>query len=98
MTIPDASQRLYAMIDGVVQGVGFRAFVVDRAAALRLTGWVRNTYNGQVEVIAEGPRPALEKLLNHLRVGPRMAFVSEIHHEWQPSTGEFRSFVIQRTS
>ncbi len=90
--------RLHAIIDGTVQGVGFRAFVVDHAQALQLTGWVRNTYAGQVEVVAEGPRPALEKLLDKLRTGPRMAFVSEVRHEWLPATGEFHSFNVRRTA
>ena len=97
MNAPTNLNRLHAVIDGTVQGVGFRAFVVDHAMALHLTGWVRNTYDGQVEVTAEGPRPALEKLLDRLRTGPRMAYVSEIQHEWKPFTGEFRAFTVART-
>jgi acylphosphatase len=98
MTSGSEFQRLHATIEGAVQGVGFRAFVIDQARALGLTGWVRNTYNDQVEVTAEGPRPALEKLLDKLRTGPRMAFVSDVQQEWQPATGEFRSFDIRRTT
>lgn len=90
-------QRLHAVIDGSVQGVGFRAFVVEVAGALHLTGWVRNLYDGRVEVTAEGPRPGLDQLLNKLRTGPRMAFVSEVDHHWQPATGEFASFDLRRT-
>jgi acylphosphatase len=98
MTSDGEFQRLHATIEGTVQGVGFRAFVIGQAQSLGLTGWVRNTYNDQVEVIAEGPRPALDKLMDKLRTGPRMAYVSDVQQEWQPATGEFRSFDIRRTT
>lgn len=91
------TERLHATIDGTVQGVGFRAFVLEQAQALGLTGWVRNTYAGEVEVLAEGPRPALEALLDKLRTGPRMAFVSEVRKTWEAATGEFSSFNLRRT-
>ena len=89
--------RLHAMIDGGVQGVGFRMFVLDHANAMQLTGWVRNTYDGRVEVTAEGSRPALEKLLDKLRQGPRSAFVTEVKQDWQPASGEFTNFEVRRT-
>jgi acylphosphatase len=89
--------RLHAVIDGSVQGVGFRMFVLDHARALDLTGWVRNTYDGHVEVTAEGETTNLERLLEKLRLGPRSAFVTEVQKEWQPATGEFTSFEVRRT-
>jgi acylphosphatase len=90
--------RLHAIVEGRVQGVGFRAFVLDRAGALGLTGWVRNTGSGQVEVTAEGPRPELQMLLEYLRQGPRSAFISSVQQEWQPATREFLDFNVSRTS
>ena len=90
-------ERLHALVDGTVQGVGFRAFVQAQAAALGLTGWVRNTFDGLVEVTAEGPRPQLDLLLDKLRTGPRMAYVIEVRKQWQPATGEFTRFDITRT-
>lgn len=90
--------RLHAIVKGAVQGVGFRAFVIDHATDLGLSGWVRNLYDGSVEVTAEGPRLALEKLLDKLRLGPRMAFVSEVKLEWQPASGEFRYFNIRSSA
>ncbi len=89
--------RLHAVIDGVVQGVGFRMFVQEVATALGLTGWVRNKYDGRVEVVAEGSYAQLERLLDKLRTGPRSAFVEEVQKEWQPATGEFRLFEVRRT-
>ncbi len=90
--------RLHALVDGSVQGVGFRMFVQDYAQALNLTGWVRNTYDGRVEVTAEGERSQLERLLEKLRLGPRSAFVTEVQQDWQPATGEFQGFSVKQTS
>ncbi len=90
--------RLHALVDGSVQGVGFRMFVSDYALALHLTGWVRNTYDGRVEVMAEGKRVQLEKLLEKLRLGPRSAFVTEVKQEWLPATGEFKNFTVRSTA
>lgn len=89
---------LHAYIDGTVQGVGFRIFVQDYARSLGLTGWVRNTYDGLVEVMAEGPRESLEKLLDKLRTGPRMAFVTEVRKQWGAATGKFSSFEVRKTA
>jgi acylphosphatase len=89
--------RLHAFVEGSVQGVGFRMFVQDQARALRLSGWVRNTFDGRVEVLAEGPRPALQNLLQHLRRGPRSAFVTQVEQEWPPASGEFSGFQVRRT-
>ncbi len=90
-------KRLHAVIQGRVQGVGFRAFVLDQALRLDLTGWVRNTWNGEVEVVAEGPQAALEYLLEKLRTGPRGSFVSRVNVDWEPASGEFDSFEVAHT-
>jgi acylphosphatase len=97
MTQETERARLHAFVDGSVQGVGFRMFVNDQAQLLGLSGWVRNTYDGRVEVTAEGSYPVLERLLEKLRLGPRGAFVTEVQKEWQPATGEFAAFEVRRT-
>src|SRR5512139_1543817 len=89
------SSRLHAIIEGRVQGVGYRAFVEQSAFSLGLTGWVRNRWDGSVEVLAEGERQDLEKLLAALYRGPRSANVSNIQIEWQPATGEFGHFSVR---
>ncbi|WP_322806178.1 acylphosphatase [Thermanaerothrix sp.] len=91
------TMRLHARIQGHVQGVGFRYFVQDRALALGLVGWVRNTFDGDVEVVAEGPRDKLETLLDYLRRGPRSAVVTQVDVEWSSASGEFRRFEIRPT-
>ena len=65
-----SQERLDATVYGRVQGVGFRYYVVMRAMALELTGWVANGPDGSVRCVAEGPRPALEALLATLETGP----------------------------
>ena len=89
--------RLHAIIHGRVQGVGFRAFVVENGLALGANGWARNKWNGTVEVVAEGDRQLLERLLAVLRRGPRMANVTQVDLDWQSPTGEFTSFSVRST-
>jgi acylphosphatase len=89
--------RLHAIVKGYVQGVGFRYFVVDAAVSLGVSGWVRNLWDGEVEVMAEGERDALDKLLAVLRRGPRAAHVSGVDVEWGEYTGKFSSFHVKST-
>lgn len=92
MTRPAADlARLRVLISGRVQGVGFRYFAQRHGAALGLSGLVRNTTSGEVEVLAEGPRDALHDLIALLREGPRMAFVAHIAVEWSEPCGDLPS-------
>jgi len=87
--------RMRAIVKGIVQGVGYRFFVEDRAYELGLTGYVRNLPDGTVEVVAEGDKEVLELLLEHLRRGPRSARVTDVEVEWGEATGEFKDFRIR---
>jgi acylphosphatase len=89
--------RLHAIIKGRVQGVGFRAFVVDKANQLDLKGWVRNHWDGSVEVTAEGERPILDQLLLSLRQGPRSSNVTQMAVDWEEATGEYLAFYSRST-
>lgn len=86
---------LHTIIEGRVQGVGFRYYVLRRANDLGVLGWVRNTYRGQVEVMVEGNRSKLEKLLGYLRIGPPSSFVSEVKPKWGQASGSYRNFSIK---
>ena len=88
-------ERLHAEVYGDVQGVGFRAFVMRRASGYGLTGWVQNRWDGSVEVIAEGPRTALETLLSDLQAGPSMSTVNRVEERWEAATLEFRVFGVR---
>jgi len=93
-----ANARLHAIVEGRVQGVGFRYFVEENAYQLNLTGWVRNRWDGTVEVLAEGDRQTLEKFLSFLHRGPRAAYVSTVEVVWLPATGEFTRFSVRVTT
>lgn len=90
-----AQARLQAVVHGRVQGVSFRYYTRRRATELELGGYVRNQWNGTVEVVAEGPRPDLDALLAFLRVGPPSAVVTEVETRWPAATGEFDRFEVR---
>jgi acylphosphatase len=90
--------RLYAIVQGRVQGVGFRYFTQERAIFLGLTGWVRNRWDGSVELVAEGPRADLETLLKAVQRGPRVGTTRDVKFDWGEGAGAFGSFRIRRTA
>jgi acylphosphatase len=92
----DTQERLSAQITGRVQGVGFRNFTQMRARQLGVSGWVRNEDDGSVRVEAEGPRGALEDLLDAVREGPRTARVDGVDADWSDATDEFEVFRVRR--
>ncbi len=94
----DTNARLHAIVTGLVQGVSFRYFVLEQAAELDLTGWVRNRWDGSVEFTAEGPRQKLEQLLQAVRQGPPMASVEGVDFTWMEYSGEFPGFSVRSTA
>jgi acylphosphatase len=66
------------VVEGMVQGVGFRYFVVREARALELAGWVRNRTDGTVEVVVDGDGPALSAFEGRLWEGPPHARVERV--------------------
>ena len=89
-----SDSRIHAIVIGVVQGVGFRCFVLETARELGLRGYVRNTSGGNVEVVAEGPRERLDLLASELRRGPRASVVREVRVDVGEATGQFREFEV----
>jgi len=87
--------RLQATVHGRVQGVNFRYYTQLRAQELGVTGYVRNKWDGTVEVVAEGEREAVEKLLEFIKVGPRAALVRRVDSRWQDPTGQFGYFEVR---
>lgn len=75
--------------------VGFRAFVLDRARGLGLSGWVRNGEDGSLQVRAEGPLADLRSLLAALHEGPSAARVDQVDASWGAATGEGRGFEVR---
>jgi acylphosphatase len=87
--------RLDATVRGWVQGVGFRVHVLRAARDLGLVGWVMNEPGGRVRCVAEGPRDALERLLEAMREGPPGASVERVDESWAPASGEFTRFEVR---
>jgi len=90
-------KRFHAVVSGRVQGVNFRYFTLRAAKDLDLTGWVRNRFNGDVELIAEGPQDALNALLEAVRQGPSASRVENVEAEWEQAMGEFSKFKVRLT-
>jgi acylphosphatase len=76
-----SDEAIRATASGRVQGVGYRASVVERARELGVLGWVRNQDDGTVLLHAEGTPEALRELEAFLREGPPAAVVSEVAFE-----------------
>lgn len=87
--------EMNAFVSGNVQGVGYRYFVLHRAKALGLRGFVRNHEDGSVEIVAQGPRERLEMLLEELRKGPSAGRVDRARAEWRNETKSFDGFSIE---
>jgi len=87
---------VHIIVEGLVQGVGYRWFVARRAQAIGVRGTVRNLYDGTVEVEAWGDRSLLEELIGELKVGPRSAQVTNLKITWgPPHPGEGGQFEIR---
>jgi acylphosphatase len=94
MAAPDLA-RLRMIVHGRVQGVFFRQATADEARALGLCGWVKNLANGDVEIMAEGPRRELRILAAWANQGPRMARVTGVDEEWLDYRGDLGAFAIR---
>ena len=88
--------RSRVLISGLVQGVFFRREISYLARQLGVTGWTRNLPDGGVEVVGEGDKEAIDKLIQFCRVGPAGARVRNVSVEWEDFKGEFRGFRITR--
>jgi len=92
MTQTNEINCVHVIVEGHVQGVGFRYFVKECADKYKLTGWVRNRYDGSVELTAEGEKPNLDKLVEHLNIGPSRSIVTNVKPEWSHSLGLYEQF------
>ena len=87
---------LHVVVEGRVQGVGFRWFVQQRARADDLAGWVRNRPDGTVEVAAEGRDDVIARLRHELAQGPDGAHVTQVREAGPIVDALQRPFSIDR--
>ena len=66
------------VVDGHVQGVGYREFTRRAALSLGVSGWVRNRHHGAVEALIRGPPASVEALIAEMRQGPRFATINSV--------------------
>ena len=83
---------LHLLVKGKVQGVFYRASAQEAAEKLGITGWVKNTAEGDVEITATGTGNALQQFVAWCRKGPKRAVVTnvEISEREEENFEEFR--------
>jgi acylphosphatase len=87
--------QLHVIVEGRVQGVGFRAFTQRTAINYGLSGWVRNRWDGSVELMAEGQNTDLEKFLITIKRGPFPGTTRNVRVVWKDASGGFTNFLIK---
>jgi acylphosphatase len=90
--VPAASEIL---VEGWVQGVGYRAFAQRRAQDRGLTGYAVNLDDGRVKIRVEGDRPTIDDFVRDLELGPPLARVSRVSVTPLPYTGQYRDFSVR---
>ena len=93
MSAPNTAAEI--LVEGHVQGVGYREYARRRAALLGLAGWVMNLRDGRVRVRAEGPRAVIDELVRALEKGPPLSRVERVDVRWMPPTGRFAGFDVR---
>jgi len=79
-----------------VQGVNFRYYTRQEARIHGVTGWVRNNPDGSVEAVFEGEEEDVRRMVQWCFRGPSLARVDRVDVEWQPYSGEFGDFEVER--
>ena len=87
--------EFHAIVSGHVQGVLFRQYVLNHAQSLGLKGFVKNLSNDCVEVVAQGSKEMLEKLVKCLSQGPEFASVENVELEWKEEGEKFSGFSVR---
>jgi acylphosphatase len=85
-------KRYHIIVSGNVQGVSFRSFTVAHAIDLKIKGFVRNTDDDKVEIVAECEPEQFKKFIEKIKIGPRFAKVEDLIIKEESPTGEFNSF------
>jgi len=81
-------------VKGRVQGVGFRYFVRQEAIRFGLCGYVKNLYNGDVEIFVEGDEKIMQLFKDTLKKGPHYGEVSELLVKHVPYEERFDNFEV----
>jgi acylphosphatase len=86
--------QVHVIISGRVQGVWYRASTKKKAEELELTGWVKNTVDGNVEAVFEGDESIIHEMIAWCRLGPPLAQVVDVKITRKCGGGEFTGFAV----
>ena len=86
--------RAEIIINGLVQGVGFRYFIYKNALSLSLKGYTKNLYTGEVLTVVEVTKNQIEELYKKIIIGPSHASVRKHNIIWHDPKNEFQNFEI----
>lgn len=84
----------HVFISGFVQGVGFRQCVKRKAKELNLYGWVKNLPDGRVEILLQGPKEKIEKMVELCQKGPFLSEVENVNVVWEDTDQKYDNFEI----
>ncbi len=87
---------VHMIVEGMVQGVGFRYFAYKKAKFHRLKGFVRNLPDGNLETEVEGDRGIIEDYIKEIKTGPPYSSVTNVKIDWKNFEGKYFEFVITR--
>ena len=88
-------RRAKIIVTGLVQGVGYRYFVVRHADNLNLKGYTQNLFSGEVVTEVEGEFGLINELIKQLKFGPMKSHVTSCLVEWTEYKNEFKSFEVR---
>jgi acylphosphatase len=91
----NSEKRAEIIANGLVQGVGFRYFIIKNAENLELKGYTKNLFTGEVFTVVEGSVSKIEELFKRIKIGPSHASVRNCKIEWGESKNEFTHFEIR---
>jgi acylphosphatase len=87
--------RVHLIVQGIVQGVGLRYFVLRHAQEMGIEGYVKNLFSEEVEIEAQGERAMVEVLIQEIRVGPRFAHITNVDVQWLSPENSFSGFEVR---
>jgi acylphosphatase len=88
------SARAEIIINGLVQGVGFRYYIYQNASRLGLKVYTKNLFSGEVLTIVEGSKSLIEELYKKIKIGPSHASVKKHNIIWHEPKNDFENFEI----
>lgn len=88
-------KQVYIVIKGRVQGVGFRYFALHKAEELQIKGWVRNTFDGKVEMEASGESENLNTFIDWMKMGPARAIIHTFSVSDIAPQRDFTNFTVR---